>query len=224
MIQIYFNRFSEDTFAKQLAYAQALATNIRPRIYCNETMRRIFNIGDEYNGNDVVIDNDIDDCIFIIMAHRDEQGKHKRGNVVLPYIFGNVSEYLLDRVWFIYNDYKWIGYPDDVVRKKKRNMIEKTFGIKVEGPVYSYCVCEETVRLDKKKCGVTLHPVASNEEKTIPMIWYKLNTNNDWHRVVAQKDTNGEYCKFYISDEKVEELVNVKYLYKCKHKDSWIWW
>lgn len=119
MIQIYFNRFSEDTFAKQLAYAQALATNIRPRIYCNETMRRIFNIGDKYNGNDVVTDNDIDDCIFIIMAHRDEQEKHKWGNVVLPYIFGDISEYLLDRVWFIYNDYKWMGYPDDVVRKKK---------------------------------------------------------------------------------------------------------
>lgn len=75
----------------------------------------------------------------------------------------------------------------------------------------------------KKLFSLIKRNVASNEEKTIPMIWYKLNTDNDWHIVTAQKDTNGEYCKFYISNAKFEELVNVKYLYKCKHEDSWIW-
>ena len=71
MIDILFKKFSTDTFIKQIERTQALACGVRPRIYCNEIMCQMFGFGSKYNGCEVVIDDELDDGVFIIMSCRE---------------------------------------------------------------------------------------------------------------------------------------------------------
>lgn len=220
MIDVYVDKFSDDTFMRQVHLTQVKAEGIRPSIYCNELTNLMFNIGDQYNGNDVVIDNEIDDCIFIIVSRRDD----KRGNVVLPYIVGNISDDVFDRLYFALNDYKWFGYPSNIVKKEKINIIEKTFGIKLAGTDCGYCMCEELIRLDKEKCGATSYPVANivSSKNDKPVIYCKPDVGEEWNIVALEKDENGQYRRFYIPETRVDKLVDVKYFYKKDIKDCWL--
>ena len=216
MIDFVFKKFSTDTFIKQIERTQALAYGIRPRIYCNEIMCQMFNFESKYNGCEVVTDDELDDGVFIIMSRRD-----KYGNVVLPYVFGNITDDLLDRLYFIFNDYKWSGYPDNIIRKEKIDIIEKTFGIKIESKDYSYCLCEELIRLDEEKCGNTSYPVVSigSSKNDKPVIWCKSDVGDEWNVVAPEKDENGQYHRFCVPNAKVCKLVDVKYMYKKDTKD-----
>ena len=218
MIDIWFKKFSTDTFIKQIERTQALACGVRPRIYCNEIMCQMFDFESKYNGCEVVIDDELDDGVFIIMSCRD-----KYGNVVLPYIFGNITDDLLDRLYFTLNDYKWAGYPDNIIRKEKVNIIEKTFGVKIECPDYSYCICEELIRLNEEKCGVTSYPVVGigNSENDKPVIWCKPDVGDEWNIIVPEKDENGQYHRFYVPETRACKLVDVKYCYKKEVGDYW---
>lgn len=95
MIDIWFEKFSANTFIKQIERTQALAYGVRPCIYCDEITKELFGLGDKFNGCDVLIDDEPDDCVCIIVSRRD-----KRGNVVLPYVVGNVFDEVFDNVFF----------------------------------------------------------------------------------------------------------------------------
>lgn len=219
MIDILFKKFFTDTFIKQIERTQAMANGVRPCIYCNEFTNLMFNIGNKYNGNDVVIDEELDDCIFIIVSRRDD----KRGNVVLPYIVGDISDDVFVNLYFAVNDYKWLGYPNNTIKKEKINIIEKTFGIKLICVDYGYCMCEELIRLDEEKCGVTSYSVVSigNPENDKPVIWCKSDVGGEWSVVTPEKDENGQYHRFCVPNAKECKLVNVKYFYK-KVDDFWL--
>ena len=194
MINIWFKKFSTDTFIKQIERTQALACGVRPRIYCNEIMCQMFDFESKYNGCEVVIDDELDDGVFIIMSCRD----------------------LLDRLYFTLNDYKWAGYPDNIIRNEKINIIEKTFNVKIECPDYSYCMCEELIRLNEEKCGATSYPVVGigSSENDKPVILCKSDVGDEWNIIVPEKDENGQYHRFCVPNARSSKLVCVKYFYK----------
>ena len=211
MINIWFEKFSSDTFIKQIERTQALACGVRPRIYCNEMMRKMFGIGDKYNGSDLIIDDELDDNVFIIMSRRD-----KHGNVVLPYVIGNVCDDVFDNIFFAMNDYKWMGYPDNIIRKEKIKVIEKMFGVKFDVVDCGYCMCEELIRLDGKKCGTTSYPVEpiGGSASDRPVIWCKSEVDGKWAIINPEQDDDGRYCHFFVPDAQENKFVNVKYIYK----------
>lgn len=220
MIDVCVDKFSDDTFLRQVQRTQAMANGIRPSIYCNELTSFMFNIGDKYNDNDVMIDDELDDCIFIIVSRRND----KRGNVVLPYIVGDISDDVFDRLYFTFNDYKWLGYPDNIIKKEKINIIEKTLGIKFSDVDCGYCMCEELIRLDEEKCGVTSYSVVSidSAKNDKPVIWYKLDVGDEWNVVIPEKNENGEYHRFCVPNARASKLVDVKYMYRKDTKDYWL--
>lgn len=217
MIDINADKFSDDKFLRQVQRTQAMANGIRPDIYCNEFTKLMFNIGNKYNGSDVVIDEELDDCVFIIVSRRDD----KRGNVVLPYIVGNISDDAFGRLYFAFNDYKWLGYPNNIIKKEKINIIEKTFGIKLGDVDCGYCMCEELIRLDEEKCGFTSYPVVGigNNENDKPVIWCKSDVGDEWRVVTLEKDESGQYHRFCVPNARASKLVDVKYMYKKDTKD-----
>lgn len=219
MIDISADKFSDDAFLRQVQRTQAMANGIRPYIYCNEFTKLMFNIGNKYNGSDVVIDEELDDCVFIIVSRRDD----KRGNVVLPYIVGNISDAVFTRLYFAFNDYKWLGYPNNIIKKEKINIIEKTLGIKISDVDCGYCMCEELIRLDEEKWGDTSYPVVGigSNKNDKPVIWCKSDVGDEWSVVTPEKDENGQYHHFCIPEARAEKLVNVKYFYKKEVGDWW---
>lgn len=218
MIDICVNKFSDDTFLRRVHRVQAMAEGIRPSIYCNKLTNLMFNIGDQYNNSDVVIDDELDDCIFIIVSRRND----KRGNVVLPYIVGNISDDVFGRLYFVLNDYKWLGYPNNIIKKERINIIEKTVGIKLVDVDCGYCMCEELIRLDGEKCGTTSHPAVGigSFENNKPVIWCKSDIDEEWNIITLEKDEDGQYRCFCIPEARADKLVNVKYFYK-KEVDDW---
>lgn len=218
MIDICADKFSDDTFLRQVQRTQAMANGIRPCIYCNKLTNLMFNIGDKYNGNDVIIDDELDDCIFIIVSRRND----KRGNVVLPYIVGDISDDVFDHLYFTLNDYKWLGYPSNIIKKERINIIEKTLGVKLIEVDCGYCMCEELIRLDEEKYGVTSHPVVSigSSKDDKPIIWCKSDVGEGWDIVTPEKDEGGQYRHFCVPNARVCKLVDVKYFYK-KADDWW---
>lgn len=219
MIDVCVDKFSDDTFLRQVQQTQAMANGIRPCIYCNELTNLMFNIGDKYNGNDVLIDNEIDDCIFIIVSRRND----KRGNVVLPYIVGNISDDVFDRLYFTFNDYQWLGYPSNIIKKERINIIEKTLGVKLAVGDCGYYMCEELIRLDKERYGTTSYPVVSigGSENDKPIIWCQSDVDEEWNIMVPEKDENGQYRRFCVPNTRAEKLVDVKYFYKKEVSDWW---
>lgn len=220
MIDVSVDKFSDGTFLRQVHQVQAMAMGIRPCIYCNGFTSLMFNISDKYNGNDVVIDDELADCIFIIVSHRDD----KKGNVVLPYIVGDISDDVLNCLCFALNDYKWLGYPNNIIKKEKINLIEKVLGIKFTEADCDYCMCEELVRLDEEKRGATSYPVVGigGAENNKPIIWCKSDVGDDWSIITPEKDEDGQYHRFCVPSARKCKLVNVKYIYKKDTKDCWL--
>ena len=220
MIDVSVDKFSDDTFLRQVHRVQAMANGICPCIYCNGFTSLMFNIRDKYNGNDVVIDDELDDCVFIIVSRRDD----KRGNVVLPYIVGDISDEALDCLYSAFNDYKWLGYPNNIIKKEKINLIEKIFDIKLINADCDYYICEELIRLDEEKYGNTTYPVVGvgSNENDKPVIWCKSDVGNEWSVVTLEKDENGQYYRFCVPNARASKLVDVKYMYKKDMKDYWL--
>lgn len=218
MIEFWFEKFSNDTLAKQVERTQALAYNVRPYIYCNTITQELFGLGNKFNGCDVLIDDELDDCVCIIVSRRD-----KRGNIALPYVVGGVSDDVFDRLYFTLNDYKWIGYPDNIIRSERIDVIEKIFGIKLPNLDYGYYVCEELIRLDDKKCGTTSYPVEpiSDFVSSNPVIWCKEDVSDEWSIIVPEQDDSGQFRRFCALDARANKLVDVKYMYKKEVKDWW---
>ena len=219
MIDVLFEKFSTDTFTKQIERTQALACGVCPCIYCNEMMCQMFDIGGKYNGCDVVVDNELDDCIFIIVSRRDG----KTGNVDLPYIVGDISDDVFDRLYFTLNDYRWLGYPSNIIKKEKINIIEKTLGVKLVWVDCGYCMCEELIRLDEEKYGATSYSAVSigSSKNDKPIIWCKPDMGEEWNIVVPEKDEDGQYRRFCVPEARADKLVDVKYFYRKEVGAQW---
>ena len=104
------------------------------------------------------------------------------------------------------------------------DIIEKTFNVKFECPDYSYCMCEELIRLNEEKCGVTSYPVVSidNSENDKPVIWCKPDVGDEWNIIVPEKDENGQYHRFCVPETRACKLVDVKYFYKKEMGNYWL--
>ena len=104
------------------------------------------------------------------------------------------------------------------------NIIENTFCVKIECPDYSYCMCEELIRLYEERCGVTSYPVVSigSSENNKTVIWCKSEVGDEWNIIVPEKDENGQYHRFCVPEARAYKLVDVKYFYKKEMGDYWL--
>lgn len=76
-------------------------------------------------------------------------------------------------------------------------------------------MCEELIRLSEEKCGITSYPVVSigGAENDKPVIWCKLDVEDEWSVVTPEKDENEQYHRFYVPNARASKLVDVKYIY-----------
>ena len=101
---------------------------------------------------------------------------------------------------------------------------ELTNNVKIEHPDYSYCMCEELIRLNEEKYGVTSYPVVGigSSENDKPVIWCKSDVVDEWNIIVPEKDENGQYRRFCVPNARSSKLVCVKYFYKKEMGDYWL--
>lgn len=83
-------------------------------------------------------------------------------------------------------------------------------------------MCEELIRLNEEKYGVTSYPVVGIGNNDKPVIWCKSDVGDEWNIIVPEKDENGQYHRFCVPETRACKLVDVKYFYKKEVGDFWL--